>query len=107
MLDSESQSLYDIILSEGLCTEDQLKEASEEQERNGKTFKEVLIDFGLLTEQQILEAIASNLMLELMSLPADFQIPEEVVAKIPPDTVRMLGAGPLSFDGTKKITANH
>ena len=91
MLDSESQSLHDIILTEGLCTEEQLQEAAEEQERNGKSYKEVLIDFGLLTEQQILEAISSNLMLDLISIPADMQVPEEVIAKVPPDTARMLG----------------
>ena len=105
MLDSESQSLYDIILTEGLCTEDQLKEAAEEQERNGKTFKEVLIDFGLLTEQQILEAIASNLLLDLISIPASQEIPPEVISRIPPDTARMLGAIPLSFDGTTLTVA--
>ena len=100
MLDSESQSLYDIIQTEGLCTEEQLKEAAEEQERNGKTLKEVLIDFGLLTEQQILEAISSNLMLEIVNIPADLEIPADVISRIPPDTARMLGACPLSFDGT-------
>ena len=105
MLDSESQSLHDIILSEGLCTEEQLQEAAEEQERNGKSYKEVLIDFGLLTEQQILEAISSNLMLDLISIPADMQVPEEVIAKVPPDTARMLGVFPLAFDGTTLTVA--
>ena len=100
MLDSESQSLYDIVLSEGLCTEEQLNEAVEEQERNGKSFKEVLIDFGLLTEQQILEAVSSNLMLDLINITADMQVSEEVIAKVPPDTARMLGVFPLAFDGT-------
>ncbi len=100
MLDSESQSLYDIILTEGLCTEEQLKEAAEEQERNGKTLKEVLIDFGLLTEQQILEAISNNLMLEIVNIPADLEVPADVISRIPPDTARMLGAFPLSFDGS-------
>ncbi len=100
MLDSESQTLYDILLTEGLCTEDQLKEAAEEQERNGKTFKEVLIDFGLLDERQILEAIGKNLILDVVNLPAEATVPAEVIAMIPPDTARMLGVVPLSYDGT-------
>ena len=100
MLDSESQTLYDILLTEGLCTEDQLKEAAEEQERNGKTFKEVLIDFGLLDERQILEAIGKNLILDVVNLPAEITVPPEVIAMIPPDTARMLGVVPLSYDGT-------
>ena len=105
MLDSESQILYDIILNEGLCTEDQLKEAAEEQERNGKPFKDVLIDFGLLTEQQILEAIASNLILEIFNIDAGFEVPADVISRIPPDTARMLGAIPLGFDGTTLTVA--
>ena len=100
MLDSESQTLYDILLAEGLCTEEQLKEAVEEQERNGKTFKEVLIDFGLLDERQILEAIGKNLILDVVNLPAEMTVPPEVIAMIPPDTARMLGVVPLSYDGT-------
>lgn len=105
MLDTESQILKDILISEELCTEDQLKEVEEEQTRNGKPFKEVLIDFGLLAEKDILEAIGRNLMLETISISADFQASDEVIKMVPPDTARMLGVFPVSFDGSTLVVA--
>jgi len=105
MLDTESQILKDILISEGLCTEEQLGEAEEEQTRNGKPFKEVLVDFGLLTEKDILEAIGRNLMLDVITLGADFQATEDVINMVPPDTARMLGVFPISYDGTTLIVA--
>ncbi len=105
MLDTESQILKDILISEGLCTEEQLNEAEEEQTRNGKPFKEVLVDFGLLTEKDILEAIGRNLVLDVISLGADFQVGEDVINMVPPDTARMLGVFPISYDGTTLTVA--
>ena len=61
MLDSESQTLKDILIGDNLITEEQMKEVEEEQERNGKSLKEVIIDFGILTEADILEAIGRSL----------------------------------------------
>ncbi len=105
MLDTESQILKDILTSEGLCTEEQLNEAEEEQTRNGKPFKEVLVDFGLLTEKDILEAIGRNLVLDVVTLGADFQASEDVIKMIPPDTARMLGVFPIAYDGTTLTVA--
>lgn len=105
MLDTESQILKDILISEGLCTEEQLNEAEEEQSRNGKPFKEVLVDFGLLTEKDILEAIGRNLVLDVISLGPDFQVGEDVINMVPPDTARMLGVFPISYDGTTLTVA--
>ena len=39
MLDSESQTLKDILIGDNLITEEQMKEVEEEQERNGKSLK--------------------------------------------------------------------
>ncbi len=105
MLDTESQILKDILTSEGLCTEEQLNEAEEEQTRNGKPFKEVLVDFGLLTEKDILEAIGRNLVLDIVSLGAEFQAPEDVIKMVPPDTARMLGVFPIAYDGVTLTVA--
>ncbi|MEI3006127.1 MAG: hypothetical protein V8T87_16215 [Victivallales bacterium] len=53
MLDSESQTLKDTPIGDNLITEEQVKEVEEEQERNGKSLKEVIIDFGILTGARI------------------------------------------------------
>lgn len=100
MLDSESQTLKDILIGDNLITEEQVKEVEEEQERNGKSLKEVIIDFGILTEADILEAIGRSLGLEVRSVAVEEDPPREVIKMIDGGTARMLGVVPLSFDGT-------
>ena len=100
MLDSESQTLKDILIGDNLITEEQMKEVEEEQERNGKSLKEVIIDFGILTEADILEAIGRSLGLEIRSVAVEEDPPREVIKMIDGGTARMLGVVPLSFDGT-------
>ena len=100
MLDSESQTLKDILIGDNLITEEQMKEVEEEQERNGKSLKEVIIDFGILTEADILEAIGRSLGLEVRSVAVEEDPPREVIKMIDGGTARMLGVVPLSFDGT-------
>ncbi len=100
MLDSESQTLKDILIGDNLITEEQMKEVEEEQERNGKSLKEVIIDFGLLTEMDILEAIGRSLGLEVRETAVEEDPPKEVIKMLDGNTARMLGAVPLAFDGT-------
>ena len=100
MLDSESQTLKDILIGDNLITEEQMKEVEEEQERNGKSRKEVIIDFGILTEADILEAIGRSLGLEVRSVAVEEDPPREVIKMIDGGTARGLGVVPLSFDGT-------
>ena len=100
MLDSESQTLKDILIGDNLITEEQMKEVEEEQERNGKSLKEVIIDFGILTEADILEAIGRSLGLEVRSVAVEEDPPREVIKMIDGGTARGLGVVPLSFDGT-------
>ncbi len=100
MLDSESQTLKDILLAEHLCTEEQLKEVEEEHDRNGKPLKEVIIDFGILSELDMLQAISRNLVLEVRDISQADDPPQEIIKMIDGDTARMLGAFPLEFDGT-------
>lgn len=100
MLDSESQTLKDILISDNLITEEQVKEVEEEQERNGKSLKEVIIDFGILTEMDILEAIGRSLGLEVRATAVEEDPPKEIIKMLDGNTARMLGAVPLAFDGT-------
>ena len=100
MLDSESQTLKDILIGDNLITEEQMKEVEEEQERNGKSLKEVIIDLGILTEADILEAIGRSLGLEVRSVAVEEDPPREVIKMIDGGTARGLGVVPLSFDGT-------
>ena len=69
-------------------------------ERNGKSIREVIIDFGLLTENDMLEAIGRSLGLEVRFVAIEEEPPREVIKMIDGDTARMLGVVPIAFDGT-------
>jgi type IV pilus assembly protein PilB len=98
MLDAESQTLKDILLSEEICTEEQLVEVEDEHDRSGKPFRDVLFDYALIDEEQLLHMIATNLGSEVVDLKS-FDPPKEVIEMIEPDTARMYGIIPVEWDG--------
>ena len=99
MLDPESQSLKDMLLASGMIPADQLAEVEEEYERSAKPLKELLVNYDLIMEDQLLEMIATNLGTEVVDL-SHVEIEKSVIDMVPGDTARMLGVVPLSFDGT-------
>ncbi len=99
MLDPESQSLKDIVLASNMVTKEQLAEIEEEYERTSKPLKELLINYEILTEDQILEMIANSLGTDVVEL-TQLEVEKPVIDLIPGDTARMLGVVPLAFDGT-------
>ena len=99
MFDSESQTLRDILLTDGLCTREQIKECEEEYDRSGKPLKDILINYQILTEEAILQAVADNLGAEFLDLGMRDDPPKSVIDMLTGDNARMLGAVPLEFDG--------
>ena len=81
MLDTENQTLKDILIANDVCTEKQLAEVIEEHERTGTPLQELLVDFGLFTKEELLEQIAHSLGTEVYDL-SDLEIPEEVRGKL-------------------------
>jgi type IV pilus assembly protein PilB len=98
MLDPESQSLKDIVLAAEICTEEQMEEIEEEHKRSGKGFQDLIVNFGLLQEEELLELIANNLGTEVVDL-SKVDVEREIINMVDPDTARMYGVVPLSFDG--------
>ncbi len=104
MLDTENQTLKDLLISTEACTEDQLADVLEEHERNGKPLQELLVDFGLFSKEELLELIAHGLGTEVINL-SEMEVEEPIINMVKPDTARMLGVVPLSFDGATLYAA--
>ena len=104
MLDTENQTLKDILIANEACTEEQLAEVIEEHERTGTPLQELLVDFGIFTKEELLEQIAHSLGTEVYDL-SDLEIPEETINLITPENARMLGVLPIQFDGTTLYAA--
>lgn len=96
MLDSASHALRDLMLDAGVATEAQLNEMEEEQSRSGKSLFEVVTDFGMISEIDLMRLIADNLGSEVVDLE-NIVIPPEVIALMEPNTARTYGAIPVEF----------
>ena len=99
MLDSENQTLKDILLNANACSAQNMKEAEEEFERTGKSLQQILVDFQILSENEILNYIAESLGTTVVDLTA-LEVPKEVIDIIDADNVRMLGVVPIEADET-------
>jgi len=101
MLDIESSALIDLLRNEyaskGAEFTDHLKEIAEECENSGKTAFEVIINFGLLTKQEILEALAANLGSYIWN-PKAQDLSREIIRTLDVDTARTYGVIPLQED---------
>jgi type IV pilus assembly protein PilB len=105
MLDPENETLKNILSSEGICSEEQLLELEEEHGRTGKPFSELLISFGFVQEDDLLQLVATFLGTDVVDLQ-NIEVEKSVVDMIDPATVRMYGVIPLSYDGSTLTVAS-
>lgn len=105
MLDPESETLKNILSSEEICTEEQLLEVEEEYSRTGKPFAKILIDFAIVTEEDILSLIATFLGTDIIEL-SKMQFEKPIIDMIDSSTVRMYGIMPISYDGSVLTVAS-
>jgi len=87
--------MLDLLLQQEAITEDVVREIGEEQLRTGKPVRNIVIDMGLLTEDQLLEIIAGYLGARVINLPAT-DISPDVIHSVPASIARMYNAVPVS-----------
>lgn len=104
MLDPESQSLKDIILAANVASKEQFAEVEEEYNRTGKPLREILVNYEIATDDQILELIANSLGTDVVDL-SHLEIERSVIDMVPADTARMMGVVPVAFDGISVTVA--
>ncbi len=68
MFEGEAAILSELIRERNLISPEQLAEIQEEHERTGKPLSQVIVDFGLMSEEQLLRAVADHLSLEYVNL---------------------------------------
>ena len=86
MTDIENSALIDLILNEHGAANPQLKEQMdavvEECERSGKSAYEVIVNFGLFTKEDLLQAMADNLGSYVWDPKAFGDIARDVIEKV-------------------------
>jgi type IV pilus assembly protein PilB len=78
--------------------EDQATDLLEEANRSGKPVEEIIIDYGILTEEQLMQRLAESLGLPFYDL-AHASFTPELLSSISPKTVRLHGVLPVAVDG--------
>jgi type IV pilus assembly protein PilB len=95
-----SRPLGELLVGRGLVSEDQLRDALTKQTGSGKRLGNLLVELDLLDERALTEVLAEQLGLAVVDL-SRAEIDPEVVALLPEDDARRLGAMPTHRDGSR------
>jgi type IV pilus assembly protein PilB len=98
------KQLGDILLEGGLVSPTQLEAAYEEQERVGRALGRVLIEQGVLTESQLVSALATQIGLRFVDL-SEYAVDGSAVGRVPGPVCRRHAAMPIGFEDGKLLVA--
>ena len=98
----EKVRLGEILLQQGLLTEDQLKSALDDQKRTGRRLGRVFVESGFVTEEQIGEALARQFKIAFVNLK-QFNVKPEALAKLPESQARRFRAMVLQDEGSHYV----
>jgi len=104
MFESEGAILNELLRERGLISDAQLAEIQEEHERTGKALSQIIVDFGLMSEDQLLQALALHLNMEFIQLE-NTELPPTVLRAMPSSAARMYGAVPIAATGNSVTVA--
>ena len=86
-----------ILLEKNLVSEDQIKEALEIQEINGKALGDVLVDLEYTTSNRIIEVLSDYLGMEVIDLES-VDLNQDVLDKIPHSIAQLYRIIPIAFE---------
>ena len=96
------KQLGEILLDGGLVTQDQLTEAFNEHQREGRALGRVLVERGFLSESQLVAALAEQIGLPFIDL-SDYPADGAAVGSVPATVCRRYNALPVSFDEAGRL----
>ena len=98
------KQLGDILLEGGLVSPDALHEAYAEHQREGRALGRVLVERGVLTESQLVAALAEQIGMPFVDL-GDYAVDGAAVAAVPASVCRRYNALPIGFEDGKLLVA--
>ncbi len=98
------KQLGDILLEGGHVTPDQLTTAVEEQRRLGRSLGRVLVDLGVLTEGQLVAALATQIGMKFVDL-SDYPVDGSAVTRVPDAVCRRHTALPIGYEDGRLVVA--
>jgi type IV pilus assembly protein PilB len=98
------KQLGDILVEDGLVTHEQLADAFDEHQRVGRALGRVLVDRGVLSESQLVAALAKQIGMRFVDL-TDFPVDGAAIASVPPVVARRYNALPIGFEDGRLLVA--
>ena len=98
------RQLADILLESGLLDETQLAAAYDERQRVGRSLGRVLVDRNVISEAQLVSALAHQIGLPFVDL-ADYAVDGSAVALVPPAVCRRHVVLPIGYDAGRLVLA--
>jgi type IV pilus assembly protein PilB len=98
------KGLADILLDAGLIDRDQLSAAYEEHQRAGRSLGRVLVEHGIITEAQLVQALAEQIGLPFVDL-GEYSVDGSAVALVPPAVCRRHAVLPVGHDEGRLVLA--
>jgi type IV pilus assembly protein PilB len=98
------KQLGDILLEGGHVTREQLEHAVTEQRRLGRSLGRVLVDLGVLSESQLVAALATQIGMRFVDL-TDHPVDGSAVMRVPDTVCRRHTALPIGFEDGKLVVA--
>ncbi len=99
-----SDPLIQLLFDENAVSQGQADEAIEEQIRTGNSLRKVVVDMGLLTEDDLLETIANHMGTTIVDLKNE-EIAELVINSVPPSVARMYSVFPVRAEPNAVVLA--
>jgi len=94
----QDDPLLQILEEQGFLGDERTQEIIEEHERTGKPIRNVVVDFELMTEDELLDLMAGHAGSTVINLPAT-DIPPDVLHSIPASVARMYSVVPVEIHG--------
>jgi type IV pilus assembly protein PilB len=98
------KQLGDVLLERGLATPEQVQQASEEQRRVGRSMGRILVGQGVLSESDLVAALAAQIGLDFVDL-GDVTIDPTATALVPGQVCRRHMVVPVRFEGRRLVIA--
>jgi type IV pilus assembly protein PilB len=93
----DAHLLTSFLVENGLIRPELVQDLLDEQQRTGKPIEQIIADYGILSENDLLQHLANSLGLQFVDL-AGAEFTPELLSSVPPQTARLHGALPVAFD---------
>ncbi|NLT14355.1 MAG: Flp pilus assembly complex ATPase component TadA [Clostridiales bacterium] len=98
-LEKKKYRLGELLVQQGLITEEQLAAALSQQQKSRKRLGDILVESCNITDEDIVLALHLQLGIDMIDLRG-IKIPPEVISLIPGSVLRKHSVLPISFDET-------